>query len=343
MGLLNKYLRVPRLRTRESFLSYLKKWILLSTVLGLLTGVVVALFDYVTNLTLWSYSSSLFAQNPLMIAPFLLVALSISGLLLRHSSTPTGSGTEEIIDAYNNPEYTLDERSFPQKMLAAVITIGLGVSAGQEGPSVCAGGVVGSWVWRKLGRLGLADDDKRTLILAGAAAGIGAIFKAPLTRTIFALAVPFKDDLAHDALIPSLVSAVASYLTLIAPLFNLHGILSLTLTDIVTSAVLGLLIGVAALRFIAVSRFTAKVLGRFGSCFLYNALIGTCVLSMIGLYVQQRFESNPNCRPIEAQMGHRGSLQERHNPCPRKGETGTLTVLRRLERFGDWIARCHNP
>ena len=288
MGSLGKYLRVPRLRTRESFLSYIKKWVLLSTLLGLLTGIVVSLFDYVTNLTLWSYLSTFFAREPLLILPFLLIGLSSSGFLLNRSSAPIGSGTEEIIEAYNNPDAKLDERSFPLKMMAAVATIGFGGSAGQEGPSVYAGGIVGSWIWRKLGRVGLTEEDRRTLILAGAAAGIGAIFKAPLTGTIFALEVPYKDDLAHDALVPSLVASVTSYLTLIAidgpePLFKFPAILSFSLMDIATSAVLGLLVGIAALGFILVSKGVAKMLNRLGSRFYYKALIGACVLSMIGI------------------------------------------------------------
>jgi CIC family chloride channel protein len=190
--------------------------VVLSTVLGLLTGIVVAVFDYVTNLTLWARFSSVFSSNYLFIPPSVLLALLISGFLLTRSSTPMNSGTEEVVAAYNDADGKIDTRSFPQKMLAAVLTIGLGGSAGQEGPSVYAGGVVGAWVWGKMTRIGLTEDDRRTLVLAGAAAGIGAIFKAPLTGIIFALEAPFKDDLAHDALVPSLVAAVTSYLTLIA-------------------------------------------------------------------------------------------------------------------------------
>jgi CIC family chloride channel protein len=288
MGSLQKYLKTPRLRTRGSLLSYFEKWILLSTALGLLTGIVVALFDYVTNLTLWTHFSELYASNFLLMFPFLLIGLLASGLLLSRSSNHVNSGTEEIIATYNNPNTTLDERSFPKKMLAAVFTIGFGGSTGQEGPSVYAGGVVGSWLWRKLGRVRLTDDDRRTLILAGAAAGIGAIFKAPLTGIIFALEAPFKDDLAHDALVPSLVAAVTSYLTLIAidgsePLFKFPGIVSFSLLDIGSSAVLGLLVGIAALGFIVVYKSVAKALRRFDAKFYYKALIGCGVLSVIGV------------------------------------------------------------
>ena len=288
MSSLRKYLKRPRLRTRESFLSYLKKWVMLSTVLGLLTGIVVALFDYVTNLTLWTYFSSEFSINYLFIIPSVLVALLLSGFLLSKSSTPVNSGTEEIIEAYNDPNGKFDTRSFPLKMVAAAVTIGLGGSAGQEGPSVYAGGVVGAWVWSKLGRIGLTEDDRRTLILAGAAAGIGAVFKAPLTGIIFALECPFKDDLAHDALVPSLVAAVSSYLTLVsidgsAPLFQFPGLASFSLVDIGASAILGLIVGIAALGFIVVYKGITRVMKRLTGKFYYKSLIGACALSIIGI------------------------------------------------------------
>jgi CIC family chloride channel protein len=196
LALVRKCLRTPRLRTRESFLRYLEKWILLSIVVGLLAGIVVALFDYVTNLQMWAHFSNLDSQYPLLIFPLVFMALMFSGALLNKSTMRFGSGTDEVVMAYNNHDVKIDERSFPLKMLAAILTIGMGGSAGQEGPSVYAGGVVGSWIWRKLQRVGLGDDDRRTLILAGAAAGIGAVFKAPLTGVIFALEAPYKDDLA---------------------------------------------------------------------------------------------------------------------------------------------------
>ena len=288
MGLLTKYLTPPRLRTREPFLRYVEKWVVLSSVLGLLTGFVVALFDYVTNLKLWTYFSALLSQNPYLIIPLSTIAFIVSGYLLTKSSNHLGSGTEEIIKAYNVPEEIIDVRSFPQKMLAAVVTIGFGGSAGQEGPSVYAGGVIGKWVWSRLQRVGLTRDDKRILILAGAAAGIGAVFKAPLTGIIFALEVPFKDDLAHDALVPSLLSAVVSYLTLIGivgsqPLFLFPGIASLGFVDIGASAVLGLICGVVALVFIAVYRNVGRAVSRLGGKFYYRALVGAAVVSMIGI------------------------------------------------------------
>jgi len=292
---LQKYLPKPTLRTHEPFLSYVKKWVILSTVLGLLTGIIVALFDFVANLTLWSNFSTYFSMNYLLIFPSVLFAFLLSALLLSKSRSPINSGTEEVVEAYNNPNAQIDIRSFPLKMLAAAATIGLGGSAGQEGPSIYAGGVVGSWISSKFGRMGITDEDRRTLMLAGAAAGIGAIFKAPLTGIIFALEAPFKDDLAHNALIPSLFAAVTSYLSLISidgsqPLFQFPRMafssflpFGPSAMDLIGSAVLGLIIGAAALGFIAVYKGVSKFVKTIPGPLYYKGLLGACVVSAIGV------------------------------------------------------------
>jgi CIC family chloride channel protein len=256
-----------------------------------LTGIVVAIFDSVTNFTLWAFFSNFFAAKVYAIFPIVVAGLLISGLLLKWSSTPSGSGTEEVVKAYNEENGRMDSKSFLKKMLAAVVTIGLGGSAGQEGPSVYAGGAMGSWLWTKLKWRGLDSDDRRIMLLAGAAAGIGAVFKAPLTGIVFALEVPFKDDLAHDALVPSMVASVTSYLVLIsvdgaAPLFQFAGVVDiakLSLVDMATAAVLAAICGLCALVFIWAYKNITRTLLQFFPRFYFRALIGGIVVSSIGI------------------------------------------------------------
>ena len=290
-SMLHKYFRKRQLRTGEPFFKYLEKWILLSSLLGLLTGGAVAVFDYVTNLKLWAYFSNFFSIHVYAIFPIVITGLLISGLLLKWSSSLSGSGTEEVVKAYNEDE-ELDYRSFFKKMLAAVVTIGFGGSAGQEGPSVYAGGTIGSWLWTKLKGRGLNVDDRRILMLAGAAAGIGAVFKAPLTGIVFALEAPFKDDLAHDALVPAMVASVISYLVLIAidgsePLFRfLPGVVDVTklnAVDIVTTAILAVLCGLSALAFIGVYKNVTLILMKSVPRFYLRAIIGGVVVSALGV------------------------------------------------------------
>jgi CIC family chloride channel protein len=94
--------------------------------------------------------------------------------------------------------------------------------------------------------------------VAGAAAGVAAIFKAPATGAVFALEVPFRDDLARRMLLPSLVAAASGYLTFVAvhgttPLFEVVGSPDFALGDVLGAVALGAAAGLAARLFAAAS------------------------------------------------------------------------------------------
>ncbi len=77
-------------------------------------------------------------------------------------------------------------RVAPLKILATGITVGAGGSAGREGPIVLVGASIGSKVARIFN---LGEDQVRSLVAAGAGAGIGASFNAPIAGMLFALEV----------------------------------------------------------------------------------------------------------------------------------------------------------
>ena len=83
---------------------------------------------------------------------------------------------------------------------------------------------------------------------------MAAVFRAPLTGLIFALEMPYHYDLAHEALVPSLIASVVSYATLVAilgsqPLFGFIGAGGFGEKDLVWSALLGVVCGFAAMVF----------------------------------------------------------------------------------------------
>jgi CIC family chloride channel protein len=97
----------------------------------------------------------------------------------------------------------------------------------------------------------LRPADHRTLLVAGAAAGVAAIFKAPATGVVFALEVPYRDDLARRSLLPALVAAATGYLVFVAihgtaPLFPATGNPSFSLRDLGGAVLLGILGGLGA-------------------------------------------------------------------------------------------------
>ena len=101
------------------------------------------------------------------------------------------------------------------RMAAAVTTLGSGGAMGLEGPSMYGGSALGAMIQRRL-PASFRGADHRTLLVAGAAAGVAAIFKAPATGAIFALEVPFRDQMARRMLLPALGASASGYLTFVA-------------------------------------------------------------------------------------------------------------------------------
>ncbi|REK23538.1 MAG: chloride channel protein, partial [Actinobacteria bacterium] len=113
--------------------------------------------------------------------------LLIAWWIARHFAPEVaGDGVPEAAAALEVRGGHIRKRVFPLKILATVITVGSGGSAGREGPIVHIGGSVGSAVsrWFNLG-----EDQVRSLVAAGAGAGIGAAFNAPIAGMLFALEV----------------------------------------------------------------------------------------------------------------------------------------------------------
>jgi CIC family chloride channel protein len=67
----------------------------------------------------------------------------------------------------------------------------MGGAMGFEGPSIYIGSTIGSTLQRRF-TAWFSREDAKLLLVAGAAAGVSAIFKAPATGAVFALEVPIK-------------------------------------------------------------------------------------------------------------------------------------------------------
>ena len=97
-----------------------------------------------------------------------------------------GDGVPEVIAGLAIRGGRIRGRVVPSKMLATALTLGGGGSGGREGPIVQIGAGIGSVVSRFF-RMG--EDQIRSMVAAGAGAGIGASFNAPIAGMLFALEV----------------------------------------------------------------------------------------------------------------------------------------------------------
>ena len=98
----------------------------------------------------------------------------------------SGGGVAETMVGLNLEGGYLQTKLVPAKIVATAATLGTGGSGGREGPIVLIGGAIGSSLARYT-RFGI--DQVKSLVAAGAAAGIGASFNAPIAGMMFALEV----------------------------------------------------------------------------------------------------------------------------------------------------------
>src|ERR1700685_2781998 len=267
----NRFLRHPLLNKPASLIHEdlsaiyardLRKWLIIAPIVGLVVGLVITGVVVIILGKMWPPVLSYYLGHHWAIIPGLVVGCIIAGLIMQFlTPDPDEHSTEEIIRSYHEHEGRVDMRSFVPKLAAAIATVGFGGSAALEGPSIYGGAAIGSWLWKHLRRLRLNDRDRRVMLICGAAAGMSAVFRAPLTGIVFALEMPYRDDLAHEALVPSLIASVVSFVTLSSflgaePLFNFGGSTSYTRHDLYWCALLGLVVGLIAMAFVVTFRRT---------------------------------------------------------------------------------------
>lgn len=156
----------------------------------------------------------------------LLIVLPVAGLLVgfivqTFAPEAEGHGTDAVIAAYHRGGAQLRKRIIPIKLLASILTIGSGGSAGREGPVAQVGASFASALSRALR---LPTFDRRVLVVSGMAAGIGGMFRAPLGGALFAIEVLYSEnEFESEALIPAIISSIVSYVV-VAQLTGWHAV-----------------------------------------------------------------------------------------------------------------------
>ncbi|MDR0335580.1 MAG: chloride channel protein, partial [Planctomycetaceae bacterium] len=122
-----------------------------------------------------------------------------------------GEGTDSVIRSFHFRNGILRNRLPLVKTLASFFTLGSGGSAGWEGPTTLLGaGIAGSLAQS----FRLNVHDRRILLLAGAAGGIGAIFQIPLGGALYAVEILYASTaLEFSAIVPCLIASVTGYST----------------------------------------------------------------------------------------------------------------------------------
>ncbi|MDE2370669.1 MAG: chloride channel protein [Burkholderiales bacterium] len=150
-----------------------------------------ALIGLVTNLVFYQrVATALVAPGAIHHPAWLVVGAPVLGglvvgLMARYGSEAIrGHGMPEAIEAILRGGSKIRPRVALLKPLSAAVTIGTGGPFGAEGPVIMTGGAVGSLIAQTLS---LTADERKTLLVAGAAAGMAATFNAPLASILLAV------------------------------------------------------------------------------------------------------------------------------------------------------------
>ncbi len=109
----------------------------------------------------------------------------VIGLMARYGSEKIrGHGMPEAIEAILTGGSTVAPRVAVLKPVSAAVSIGTGGPFGAEGPIIMTGGAIGSILAQVLR---LSADERKTLLVAGAAAGMAATFNSPLAAVLLAV------------------------------------------------------------------------------------------------------------------------------------------------------------
>jgi len=132
----------------------------------------------------------------------------VAGWITRYAPECRGGGGDATIDAFHRGNGVLRRRVLWVKPLASIATLGSGGSGGREGPTMQLGAALGSTIGRYLR---VSARERRVLMVAGIAAGISAVFRAPLGAALIAIEMLYRDDFESEALIPAVLASVIAY------------------------------------------------------------------------------------------------------------------------------------
>lgn len=227
------------------------KIILISSLIGILAGLVSVLYRYaLTGAEEWAYKMYEFVGSNRQWIPVLFIGLAGVGVLIGKLTKKywliSGSGIPQVkaqITGYIEGSWL---STLLAKFVGGSVAILAGLSLGREGPSIQLGACVGEGVANKTNS---TLSEKRIYIASGASAGLAAAFNAPLAGVMFALEEIFK-YFSPMVLLSTMVAAiVADFVSKL--FFGINHVFEFTVTESIPIRfywlfiVLGIVLGVS--------------------------------------------------------------------------------------------------
>jgi len=182
------------------------KWVFLSSIVGIVIGIVVSFFlksiEYAE-----SQQSSLFFPYYFLLPIMLILTV---WLVKTFAPNAEGHGTEKVIEAVHKKDGKINIAVIPVKLLATVMTIFAGGSVGKEGPGAQIGAGTASFISTALK---FRKADRKKLVICGISAGFASVFGTPIAGAIFGVEVLIIGVIMYDVLLPSFIAGFAAFTT----------------------------------------------------------------------------------------------------------------------------------
>jgi len=230
---------------------------LMAVVIGAFSAVVAKILAWliavITNLVFFQrFSSDFVSLTTHHLGPFVILAPVIGGLVIglmaRYGSEKIrGHGIPEALEAILFGRSRMEGKVAVLKPLSSAISIGTGGPFGAEGPIIMTGGAVGS-LFAQLFHLSPAE--RKTLLVAGAAGGMAAIFASPVAAVLLAVELLLFEWKPRSFIPVSIAAATAAALRVplmgAGPIFPVTTHAPLGGEGLVLALVVGIIAGLAS-------------------------------------------------------------------------------------------------
>jgi H+/Cl- antiporter ClcA len=262
------------------------KWFLLASIVGITVG-------FSTTVFLKGLERSIAAANDFKYYFLLLpVAFFLSSLLVKYLAPEAeGHGTEKVIEAINKRSGKIKPMVVPIKLIATIVTIAVGGSAGKEGPCAQIGAGLSS-IFATLFRFN--SKDRQKLVICGISAGFATVFGTPIAGAIFGVEVLFVGTLLYDVLFPSFVAGIVGYQVssilgisyFHQPLHVVPAFSSLLFIEVCLS---GIFFGLCSFFFIELMKYIQKISRNLKIWKPFKAIIGGSILALLSIIFSTKF------------------------------------------------------
>ena len=258
---------------------------------ALLANVLTRLIGLITNLAYYGRFSTAFSAPSIVRLGALsilvpLVGAFVVGLMARYGAAAIrGHGIPEVMERVLYARSRIAPRIMFLKPLSAVIAIGTGGPFGAEGPIIATGGALGSIVGQFVR---MTADERKTLLAAGAAAGMAATFGSPVSAVLLAVELLLFEYRPRSVIPVALASAVATGVRAAfvgtAPVFSVPALAQPNLEALFAYTIIGALVGVAA---VGVTRFVYWIEDLYEELpihWMWWPLVGALFVGVIGYF-----------------------------------------------------------